>query len=62
MTHIPVADKWEIADRPIQFFGRSLWLHYDYFASVVSLLGYMGVPLFISGVAGTWLRRKAGGD
>jgi hypothetical protein len=62
MTHIPVADKWEIADRPIQCYGRSLWVHYDYFASVISLLGYVGVPLFISGVAGTWLRRKAGGD
>jgi hypothetical protein len=62
MTHIPVADKWEIADRPIQFYGHSLWLHYDYFASVISLLGYMGVPLFISGVAGTWLRKKVGGD
>jgi hypothetical protein len=34
----------------------------DYFGSVVLLLGYMGVPLFINGVAGTWLRRKAGGD
>ncbi len=63
MVHIPVADKWEVADRPVNVAGWRLgWLHYDYYASVVSLFGYVGVPLFLGGIFNTWLRKKAGGD
>jgi hypothetical protein len=62
MTHLAATDKWSgPSDRPIQMFGLSLGLRYDDFASIISLFGYVTVPLFLAGVANTWLRQKASG-
>jgi hypothetical protein len=62
MTHIPAAEKWELTATPVHLGGLNLWLHYDYYGSLVSIFGYLAVPLFLGGVAGTWLRKKAAAD
>jgi hypothetical protein len=63
MVPFPVASKWEVTSKPIQMFGMSLPLHYDHFASLITLVAYIVVPLFVAGVANTWLRQKSsGGD
>jgi hypothetical protein len=61
MTHIPAVDRWELTSKPVQVAGVNCWLHYDYFGSFISLFGYVAVPLFVAGVANTWLRQKASG-
>jgi hypothetical protein len=62
MTHIPAAAGWQLTPTPVQLGGVNLMMHYDYFGSCVSLFGYIAVPLFLGGVAGTWLRKKAAAD
>lgn len=63
MIPFPVANKWEVTDAPIRLFGLALPLQYDHFASLMTLLAYIVVPLFVAGVANTWLRQKSsGGD
>jgi hypothetical protein len=61
MTHIPAVDRWELTSKPVRLGGVNCWLHYDYFGSFISLFGYVAVPLFVAGVANTWLRQKASG-
>lgn len=63
MIPFPVANKWEVSSETIELFGINLSLQYDHFASLVTLLAYIMVPLFVAGVANTWLRQKSsGGD
>jgi hypothetical protein len=63
MIPFPVASKWEVTSNPINLLGMTLPMQYDHFASLMTLLAYIVVPLFVAGVANTWLRQKsAGGD
>jgi hypothetical protein len=59
MIPFPVASKWEVSSEPIRLPGMTLPLQYDHFASLMTLLAYIVVPLFVAGV-GTrgWQNRR----
>jgi hypothetical protein len=57
MLGFPGDDDWKPSPATVTIAGRSLWIRYDVYGVVVSLLSYAIVPLIIGGIASTWLRR-----
>jgi hypothetical protein len=59
MFAVIAAKSWRPSSQPIVLFHRPLPLSYDDYASVVSLLSWVVVPLFIAGMTGLLKKQKA---
>jgi hypothetical protein len=59
---LPFNDHWRPSDQPITVRGRKLPLSYRTYASLISLLSYITIPMILGGIANRWLRQKGTSD
>jgi hypothetical protein len=62
IVDVPIGAKWEASGNRIRALGATLPVRYDQYASFVTLVAYILVPLIVTGIVRDWLEQRSGDE